>query len=94
MPKYLIEVSQPSIVSAKRVKDAICALGSHFAARARWQQGNGVATGTLVIEADDRQWALLVVPPNMRSSAKIIQLEVPSMYVAPAASVLDPSLAA
>jgi hypothetical protein len=74
MPRYLVEVSQPTRIAAKRVKNSIRTIGSHFATRARWQQRNGTATGTLVVEADDRRWALGIVPPSLRPSAQVYQL--------------------
>jgi len=78
MPTYLIEVSQPAGVAARRIGSSISSIGSHFATHAHWQQRDGMATGTLVVEADDWRWALGVVPPNMRLIAKIFRLEAPA----------------
>jgi hypothetical protein len=74
MPRYLIQVSQPAKTAAKRIATSICASGSHFATHACWQQQDGMATGTLVVDVDDRTWALGVVPPSMRSGASIFEL--------------------
>lgn len=74
MPRYLIKVSQPAKIAAKRIAASICATGSHFATHASWQEQDGNATGTLVVEADNRRWALGVVPASMRSEASIFEL--------------------
>ena len=75
MARYLIEVSQPEQVAVTRISQSVRAIGSHFATHADWRQQDGVSIGTLVVEADDRYRALGVVPPGMRSSAKIFKLE-------------------
>jgi len=82
MPSYLIKVSQPAAVAAKRVEESVRTIGSHFAAHAKWRQKDGVATGTLVVEADDRRWALTVVPPCMRASAHVDELEPLGVWAA------------
>lgn len=89
MAKYLIKVSQPANVAAGRIAASVRTIGSHFATHATWQQHNGVAIGSLVVEADDRWWAFGIVPPNMRSCAEVVQLEAPSPEAAPCPSFLD-----
>ena len=73
MTQYLIQVSQPAKVAANRIAMSVRTAGSHFATHASWHQHDGVATGTLVVEAGDRQCALRIVPPNMRSSATVVE---------------------
>jgi len=75
MPRYLIQVSQPAKTAAKRIAASICASGSHFATHASWRHRDGMATGTLVVDADDRRWALGIVPPSLRSGASIFELD-------------------
>ena len=76
MTRFLIEVSEQSDTLARqRIKDAVRTMGSHFAARANWIRRNGICTGTLVVEAEDRRGAFGIVPPNMRSHARIFRLE-------------------
>jgi hypothetical protein len=89
MSRYLIRVWQPAEVAAKQVNDSIRTIGSHFATHATWRQQNGMATGTLVVEADDRRWAIGVVPPNMRSSATIFRLDATVPEVGSAPPALD-----
>lgn len=79
MPKFLIEVSQPEKVATKQIKDSIDTIGSHFATRADWRHAEGVSTGTLVVDVNDRGSAIRIIPPNMRSSAHIFPLESISM---------------
>lgn len=76
MPRYLIEVSQPAAIAAKRIADSVRTLGSHFATHADWrQETDGISTGSLVVDANDRRRALGVVPPGLRSDARIFRLE-------------------
>ena len=85
MPRYLLEVSQPEDVAARRIDQAVRGIGSHFATHADWHRKDGVCTGTMVIEAQDRTRALGVVPPGMRAAARIFQLETVVAPVATAA---------
>jgi hypothetical protein len=75
MPRYLVEVSQPQAVAAKRIDRSVSTLGSHFATHAGWRRDNGRAIGTMVVEADSRSRALGIVPPAMRHDAKVFQIE-------------------
>ena len=74
MAKYLIQVSQPAETAARSVDASVRAIGSHFATHATWLHRDGIATASLVVEADDRRWAIGVVPPNMRPDARIVQI--------------------
>lgn len=89
MPKYLIEVSQPANVAAKQIATSVRTIGSHFATHACWHQRNGMATGSLIVDADDRRRALCVVPPNMRPGAKVMQLEASAANAGPATAIFD-----
>jgi hypothetical protein len=76
MSKFLVEVrQQPEVSAHKRIRDSVRMLGSHFATHAQWSRNNGVCTGTMIVEAADRWRALGVVPPSMRSNARIFSLE-------------------
>jgi len=69
MPAYLIRVSQPAAIAAAQIEDCLRMSGSHFVTHAHWQRQDGITTGMLVIEAEDKRWALGVVPPSMRARA-------------------------
>jgi hypothetical protein len=76
MTRFLIEVLEPSeTLALKRIKDAVLAMGSHFVVRANWTRTEAGCTGTLLVEADNEHGALGLVPPNMRSHARISQLQ-------------------
>jgi hypothetical protein len=76
MAKFLIEVSEKSeVLARKQIKDSVQMMGSHFATRAHWIRRAGVFTGIMVVETEDKWGALSVVSPNMRSHARIFQLE-------------------
>jgi len=89
MAKYLIKVSQPAKAAAKQIAEAVRMIGSHFATHATWQQQNGVATGCLVVEVDDRKWALCVVPPSMRAFAEIVRLDASTTEAGSAPAIVD-----
>jgi hypothetical protein len=74
MPRFIVEVTQPESVAAKRIDQAVRSIGSHFATHAAWRRENGAAIGTMVVEADDRWGAFGIVPPGMRSAARIFEL--------------------
>ena len=75
MARYLVEVFQPERVAAKRISQSIQATGSHLSTHAAWRHTDGVAIGTMVVEADDQWRALGIVPPALRSGARISELE-------------------
>ena len=58
MPRYLVQVSQPEAIAAKRISDSVRSIGSHFATHADWQRQAGRCTGSMVIEAADSWGAL------------------------------------
>jgi hypothetical protein len=76
MPRYLIEVSQRSSTLARqRIRNAVDAMGSHFATHARWVRKDGVCSGSLVVDSGDSRGARGIVPPSMRNDARIVRLE-------------------
>ncbi len=75
MASYIVEVSQPEAIAARRIEDAVRTTGSHFVTHADWRRRNGARIGRLVVEADDMWGAVAVVPPNMRAQAAVFPLE-------------------
>lgn len=76
MTKFRIEVSQrPDMLAFKHMKDVVRTIGSHFVTHAVWSQRDRICTGVLTVETQDRSSALSVVPPSMRSHARISRLE-------------------
>jgi hypothetical protein len=88
MPRYLIEVTHPEPVAAKRIDQSVRTFGSHFATHADWHHRDDVLTGTMVIEAADQWHALSVVPPGMRSAAHVFRLEAVDAELPAAVSVV------
>ena len=54
MQKYLVKVTLPEAIAAKRIADSVRSIGSHFATHAAWRRKAGVCTGMMVVEAADR----------------------------------------
>jgi hypothetical protein len=76
MPSYLIEVIQPADdVARRRIAMAAATLGSHFVARASWRQSGDRHIGAMVVDCDQRSDALTLVPPCLRSFARVTRLE-------------------
>jgi hypothetical protein len=75
MAKFLIEVTHD-------VKREECAravhfflnTGSHFMTHTDWGCLDGVHKGWITVEADSKEEARDMVPPNFRSQANIVQL--------------------
>ncbi len=75
MPNFLIEVSQESDAAAfKQIDDAVHISGSHFATHANWGRKDGICKGSMTAELDSRTAALAIIPPNMRSHARITKM--------------------
>jgi hypothetical protein len=77
MPRFVIEVSQPSgALSRRRIDDAVQAKGSHFASHADWRLEGSRYTGTMIVEADDMSEIANIVPLSMRPYARLYRLEL------------------
>lgn len=86
MSRYLVEVTEPQTVAARRIQHSVSTLGSHFATHADWRHGDGVSTGSMVVDATDRWAALGIVPPALRPDARVVPLEPVTEGVPPYAS--------
>ena len=75
MSRYLIEVVEPLRGAEDRISGTVRRLGSHFVTRATWTRGNDNCTGRLIVETNDRGQALAIVPPGLRSNARVFRLE-------------------
>lgn len=75
MPKFLIEVphAQEAVACAQEVH-VLLSTGSHFLSLADWGCVDGVHCSWLIIEADSKEDARMVVPPLFRSRARIVGL--------------------
>jgi len=75
MPRYLIELPHGDERTAciKSLR-AIEEHGSHFVTHAEWGCHDGVHCGWLIVECDSRGDALQLVPREMWSDARVVQL--------------------
>ena len=71
MTMFLIEVSLPQTEAMSRIRDAVRAIGSHFAAQANWRRQGRALIGTMFVDVPDDRSALMIVPPAMRGGAQI-----------------------
>jgi hypothetical protein len=75
MPKYFIEVPhEPEISACIRAVEAFLSTGSHFLTNAEWGCEDGVHKAWIILDAEDKEQARMVVPPNFRAQANIVQL--------------------
>jgi hypothetical protein len=75
MPRYLVELSHDNdFIGCVKALHAIEKFGSHYMTRADWGCKDGVHTGWLIAELPSRQAALLMVPPEFRREARIVEL--------------------
>ena len=76
MATYLIEIphSDNKIECTKAIQ-LFLESGSHFLANADWGCSDGEHKAWLVVNVDDKNQALQIVPPLYRSRAKIVKLE-------------------
>ena len=83
MQKYLVKVTLPEAIAAKRIADSVRSIGSHFATHAAWRRKAGVCTGMMVVEAADRWGALGIVPPGMRGDTHVFDAVRPEAGASP-----------
>lgn len=75
MPKFLIEVDHPEDIYACAVAIKVfLESGSHYLVNADWGCEDNIHKSWFVLEADDREQALMVVPPQFRKDARVILL--------------------
>ncbi|MFQ5947437.1 MAG: hypothetical protein ACE5KX_01070 [Acidimicrobiia bacterium] len=73
--RFLIEVAhEAEEQTCARVAKAFLELGSHFVTHADWGCKDGDHRVWIIIEADDRDQAHLVIPPPFRPEANVVQL--------------------
>ncbi len=75
MPKFLIEIPHSSErYECLRAVEILLSSGSHFMTNADWGCLDGVHKAWFFMEADNKNEALMVVPPAYRKDTKISQL--------------------
>ncbi len=75
MARYLIEVPHEAEIEAcAHVVQIFLATGSHLVTHADWGCLDGQHSAWLIVDADDKEEAVHVVPPAYRADARIIGL--------------------
>jgi hypothetical protein len=75
MARFLIEVPhEPERVACARVVEIFLKTGSHFLTHADWGCKDGEHKAWIIAEVDSKQEARSILPPTLRSQAKIVQL--------------------
>lgn len=75
MPRFLIEVPHEAESSACiHVVQTFLSSGSHFLTHADWGCMDGDHTTWIVVEVDSKEEARSILPPALRSQARIVAL--------------------
>ncbi len=75
MPTYLIEIPHSgNVTECHQIIQLFVESGSHLLSNAHWGCKDGVHKSWFINEFDNKEHALLVVPPLLRHSAIIVEL--------------------
>jgi hypothetical protein len=78
--RFLIEVPhEPTMVACARAVQTLMQTGSHFLTHADWGCKDGEHKAWIIVEVGDKDEARGVLPPGLRSQAKIVQLNTFSL---------------
>jgi hypothetical protein len=80
MAKFLIQVPhEGDELSCARVVHVFLSSGSHFLTHAEWGCMDGDHTAWMIVDANKKDEARMIVPPAFRAQAKIVALNRFSM---------------
>ena len=75
MPRFLIETSHTSEhEGCVRALDAVTKFGWHLMTHTEWGCKSGVHSGWIIVDSSDRDEALRLVPPQLRTESRIVEL--------------------
>jgi len=75
MPRYLIEVAhEPDPAACARVVKVFLTSGSHFLTHADWGCMDGDHRAWIIVDVADKKEAMGIIPPALRSVARIVGL--------------------
>ena len=75
MARFLIEVPhEPELVACARAVEILLKTGSHFLTHADWGCTDGEHKAWIIAEVASKEEARGILPPSMRSQAKIVKL--------------------
>ena len=73
MPKFLLEVPHDEKeTECLRVIESFLTYGSHFVVNAEWGCMDGVHKAWITIEAENKDEARAILPPNSQAKASIV----------------------
>ena len=80
MPRFLIEVPhEAERVACARVVEIFLKTGSHFLTHADWGCKDGDHKAWIIADVNSHEEARSILPPAMRSQARIVQLNFYTM---------------
>lgn len=75
MSRFLIEVPhREDMIACTRAIEIFLNSGSHFLTHADWGCKDGEHKAWLIVDVDDKESARQILPPSLRSDAKIVRL--------------------
>ena len=75
MDRYMLEINHPSgHEGCVRALDALAKHGSHLVTKAEHGCNDGVHSGWLIIDAESREEAMRIIPPQFREDARVVKL--------------------
>src|SRR5215831_19461279 len=75
MARFLIEVPhEPELVACARAVEILLKTGSHFLTHADWGCTDGEHRAWIIAEVAGKEEARGILPPSLRSEAKIVKL--------------------
>jgi hypothetical protein len=75
MPRFLISIDhEDDYEGCVRALNTIMQSGSHLIHKAEFGCKDGVHTGWLIVDVESREDAQMIVPPQHRANARVIQL--------------------
>ena len=75
MAKFLVEVShEAELIACARVVKVFLASGSHYLTQADWGCMDGDHRAWMIVDVADKREAMAIVPPLLRSAARIVAL--------------------
>ena len=75
MSRFLIEVPHgEDKIACTRAIEIFLNSGSHFLTHADWGCEDGEHKAWLMVEVDNKEAAIQIIPPSLRSDAKIVSL--------------------
>ena len=76
MARFLIEVSHENhLMACLQAVRTLFSTGSHFLTHADWGCSDGEHKAWVIVELDNKEAAKAILPPDYRSTAKIVELK-------------------